>query len=235
MDDLYIIAKGGLCNKLRVILSRIDGKHNLVIMWVKCGCNGEFTDCFMPLEKVKFVDNLPENASVFYEGFSADIRNDFFLNYSILKPSLEAQKKLDRFDSNYIAIHVRRTDLNGFLFRKSLRSTTDENFFDWIARYPNEKIYLATDNLHTQQIFRDKYKDRVFWNIDIIVNVGEKTLRSTSLVDAAVDLFACSKAKFFMGTEYSSFSDTIKLMRQNYLERIPSLVTAENTNVNFLV
>ena len=71
------------------------------------------------------------------------------------------------------------------------------------------KIYIATDNKDTQDIFINKYKDRII--IKKIVPSNE--LRQTSLQDAVVDIYICAGANYFLGSNGSSFSDLINNLR----------------------
>jgi hypothetical protein len=83
-----------------------------------------------------------------------------------------------------------------------------EQFFEFVENYPNKKIYLATDNNETQEMFINKYgKDRIVYNVKIATS---ESIRQTSVKDAIIDLFACAQAFNFMGSGYSSFSGVIE-------------------------
>ena len=59
----FVRAKGGLCNKLRVVLSYreaavVDGGHRLVVVWVvNEECPARFAELFEPLDGVDFLDS----------------------------------------------------------------------------------------------------------------------------------------------------------------------------------
>ena len=59
----FVRAKGGLCNKLRVVLSYreaavVDGGHQLVVVWVvNDECPARYCDLFEPLDGVLFLDS----------------------------------------------------------------------------------------------------------------------------------------------------------------------------------
>ena len=82
-----------------------------------------------------------------------------------------------------------------------------------MERYPDNKIYLATDNSETQDLFVERYgKDRVVYNMPILAGDDSK-IRQTSIKDAVIDLFACARALHFKGSGYSSFSSIIQKLK----------------------
>jgi hypothetical protein len=76
----------------------------------------------------------------------------------------------------------------------------------------NIKIYIATDNKETQDIFIKKYNNRI---IIKKIKPSEK-LRQTSVQDAVVDIYMCAGATYFMGSYGSSFTDLINNLRILY-------------------
>jgi len=76
---------------------------------------------------------------------------------------------------------------------------------------PTMKIYIATDNKETQDIFINKYNDRII----IKKIIPSDSLRQTSVQDAVVDIYICAGAKYFMGSIGSSFTDLITYIREN--------------------
>lgn len=107
-------------------------------------------------------------------------------------------------------MHVRRTD-HSELAKQKGKYTSDKDFYDFIELFPsNTPIFLATDNFKTQKQFLDKYKGRIYV-YKMIYPV--ESLRQTSLKDSIIDMFICSKIKNFKGSGYSSFSDTIKILK----------------------
>jgi hypothetical protein len=95
--------------------------------------------------------------------------------------------------------------------------TPDSAFLSW-ARFMPGRLFLATDNAVTRDRFREEFGDRLVCVSEFRAAEREDATfwdrtRQTSLDDAVVDLFACSHAKWFMGSNYSSFSRTIDLLR----------------------
>jgi hypothetical protein len=83
-------------------------------------------------------------------------------------------------------------------------------FFSFLDKHSNMNIYLATDNRDTQDIFVNKYSTRIKclkW-----IN-PTNNIRQTTLKDAVIDIFTCIKAKEFMGSGWSSFTDLINDLR----------------------
>jgi hypothetical protein len=122
-------------------------------------------------------------------------------------------------------VHVRRTDHWG-------TDVTNEEYLAFLKRQPARTVaYTATDNAVTQARFLDdvvvgprvrpaaKPIRRHADGDGLQMNSGPfgrgRTIRHTSLVDAAVDLLTCAEADGpFMGSPTSSFSDTIGRLRR---------------------
>jgi hypothetical protein len=179
--------------------------------WVPSwACDGCFLDYFKPLENVTFIQEKNPNAIINkYCPEYIEHRNlfkDLYLNEQMKKEMEDLWNRIGS-PSEVVAIHVRRTD-HIELAKKNDNYTPDEEFFEFVENYPNKKIYLATDNNETQEMFINKYgKDRIVYNVKITTS---ESIRQTSVKDAIIDLFACAQAFNFMGSGYSSFSGVIK-------------------------
>lgn len=176
-------------------------------------CEGFFLDYFKPLEGVTFHTSTSLFSNTVYK-----IHPDYIHDRNLLK-DLKLNDRMERemadlwdrigAPSEMVAIHVRRTD-HTELAKKNQCFTTDEEFFEFVDRYPDKKIYLATDNSETQEMFVERYgKDRVVYNMPILAIGDDPKIRQTSIKDAVIDLFACARALHFMGSGYSSFSSII--------------------------
>ena len=120
----------------------------------------------------------------------------------------------------FIAIHVRRTDHTELAQSKG-RFTADEEFHTFIAQCPPQcLIYVATDNCKTQKQYVEKYGKRVFWYEEIPSSVARR--HHSDETGAIVDLYVCRSASYFKGSGYSSFTDTIEILRNNRNNRISS-------------
>lgn len=187
-------------------------------------CDGFFLDYFEPLEGVTFHPGQNTSTSLLslLSNIVYKIHPDYIHDRNLLKDlKLNDQMEREMADlwdsigspSEMVAIHVRRTD-HTELAKKNQCFTTDEEFFQFVERYPDKKIYLATDNSKTQEMFVDRYgKDRVVYNMPILAVGDDPKIRQTSIKDAVIDLFACARALHFMGSGYSSFSSIIHKLK----------------------
>ena len=221
---ITVFARDGLNNKLRVLLAyfyiaNIENKK-LRIIWIKDDqCPDDFNKLFEPIPNIEFVytSSIPNNIIDFNTGWSEDNRYLKHKYYKYLTPVKSIQddinytKKLLKYD--YIACHIRRTDIVTLkkYFGSNFNMHQDNEYITFINQYPNNlNIYIATDNQDTQQKFIDIYGNR------IIYKQIEKSdnLRQTSLHDAVKDMYVCAGAKYFMGSPWSSFTDSINEIRK---------------------
>lgn len=211
---MIVQAYGGLCNRLRVVLSYYASGCRAFV-WEP---NGEIAfarwgDVFWPLDvhwhdtynpsrkpDVVTCDPLP---NVDWQSAYSWLR----LNspYARTWSELVAARPFD-------AIHVRRTDHQDYA--KPEWITRDEEFHEWAARR-RDLLFLATDNGTTQVAFKKLFGPRVFHAGAIAVHPDQDKggRRNTSLARAAIDLFVCAAANEFMGSRASSFTDTIHTLR----------------------
>ena len=219
---ITVIARFGLNNKLHVLLSYLykANKENkkLKIIWhIYDHCPERFDNLFEPIDNVEiiYVENDIKHIENDYNTWSEENWNYIKENYySLLKPLPEIQEDInntkEKLGNNYIACHLRRTD--GWNHRVYIKDRhTDEEYMEFIDQYPRElNIYIATDNQDTQQKFIDLYGDRIIYKkID-----RSNNLRQTSLQDAVKDMYICAGAKYFMGSPWSSFTDSIYEIRK---------------------
>lgn len=97
------------------------------------------------------------------------------------------------------------------LYGSDEKQLEDQDYMNFINKYNSKmKIYIATDNRETQDIFRKKYGNRMFVKL---MNKKDSELRQTSVQDAVVDIYVCAGARHFMGTPKSSFTELISYIR----------------------
>ena len=233
--NIRLYSHSGLCNRLRLIasykhLSEIRNK-DIEMFWVKSiQCNVLFKDLFKPIPNVNFtyLKSLaraaarPKNTAIKIDLFPHDkkIKDK---NHLIFKPldatmrEIEETKK--RIAGEYIACHIRRTDIITIQKKYKVEPPSDEMFIDFLERYPDKKIYLATDERDTQKKFIDIFGDRIYRSC-IVGGNGHKRqpYRTTSIQDAVKDMFLCIGATDFMGTACSSFSRFIENYRKGQNE-----------------
>lgn len=216
MERSYVICpKGGLCARLRVLLSwkakaEADGRR-LICHWSRTRlCNGLFTECFAPLDGVEFRDyEVDAEQRVDYEGVEAC--GDY--DATVLEPIAAIMQRIKNntdYLGDYDAIHVRRTDFVEEARKRGI-FVSDEEYCKFIDDGEGKTaIYLATDNIDTQIYYAKKYTGVIRINKAMTRN---NSGRNTTLENAVVDMYTCAAAKFFMGTKGSAFTDVIELLR----------------------
>ena len=226
MEEINLQPIGGLCNRLRVLLSYKYEYHNkkINVYWiVKPECPGFFLDYFEPIENVEFFHSIPKDVKILKEHITCkgskpyinSVNNEEILkcifSNLVLKQGLQDKiNKIikDNYNDKYISCHIRRTD-HLKAFEKDNR-TCDNDFINFLKKNKGN-IYIATDNLDTQKIFYEKFKERIPY-----IKFIEKSdkLRQTSIEDSIIDLYICASSNKFMGTYYSSYSGFIKRLQK---------------------
>lgn len=206
-----IVPDGGLCNRLRVILSwlkkaRSEGRQ-LVVYWpITVHCNGSFIRHFESIPGVHVLQREPEpGRKVDYSGWAACGP----LEIGALKPLPALQERIAAIKASlgpeYDAMHIRRTDL------PAASDSPDADFEQFVVDAADAPVYLATDNAATQRHFLAAFGPQKIHTASTITDRG--TLRQTPLDIAIIDLFVCSGAAYFKGTASSSFTDFIEALR----------------------
>lgn len=235
---IVIIPCAGLCNRLRFLMSyytwaKNENKKIIVIWFVKDDCNGYFTDHFhIDNNNVEIIENrnniskkIVYNNEIInindvfyplYKGFfwhplyspySTSIYDDLKLNLSIYE-KIQAKVKMLH---PYISVHIRRTD-HIKLAEKNNQFTEDDEFIKFINKYDKYNLYLATDNLETQQKFYDLFNEKI--KFITLIDKNNNNLRKTSLYDAIFDMYMCINSYKFMGSGFSSFTEYIIHQRE---------------------
>ncbi len=141
-----------------------------------------------------------------------------------MQPTSKIQQHINSFFNKYAchtnisAIHVRRTDLEKTLQSRHVATTSDEDFFAFINTrlLHHEKVFLMTDNRDTQVKYSKKYKDKIIiLNTIVSTDCSHGGMRCTTLAQTVTEMYITIHAVEFMGTNRSSLSDTIKILRNN--------------------
>jgi len=219
---LVIMPEGGLCNMLRVVFSwyakaKKEGRELIVCWTLSNACPGFFLDYFEPVPGIRFIKGYNPGANYDYQGCSVLEEFNHPSMYAALKPKAQIQSKananiaeLKTSSSGFVAIHVRRTDHIKDAMANN-KFTADTAFFEFLDKQPHDtNIYLATDNLGTQEIYKARYGNRIK---SIKWITPRRALRQTDLEDAVVDIYTCVGANAFQGSGWSSFSDLINDLR----------------------
>lgn len=129
-------------------------------------------------------------------------------DYSIFKPKKSVLTELNnvKCDKNVIGIHIRRTD-NTNAVKYSPTQLFIEKVKGDIAKEPDLRFYLATDDPKEEEAFKNEFGDR------ILIYKKHSLDRNNPLAikDALVDLYNLSCCRRIYGSYYSSFSDTAAL------------------------
>ena len=219
---LVIMPEGGLCNMLRVVFSWYakakKENRELIVCWaLSDACPGFFLDYFKPVPGIRFIKGYNPGAKYDYQGCGVLEEFNHPSMYAALnpKPHIHARinaniAELSTSGSDFMAIHARRTDHIKDAMANN-KFTSDAGFFEFLDKQsPESNIYLATDNLGTQEIYTSRYSTRIKAMKWI---TPRRTLRQTDLEDAVVDIYTCVGATAFMGSGWSSFSDLINDLR----------------------
>jgi hypothetical protein len=217
----YIVEPtGGLCNYLRVVFSywlfcKKEGQ-SLTVIWKETNeCPGFFLDYFEPLECVLF---LKDNKDCLPVNFKGDRWHPTYNPYAMfiyngLIPLQNIQEKINANKEalgSYIAVHIRRTD-HIWLAQVEHHYTDDDAFIKFINEYPDNNIYISTDNRETQDKFYSLFPTRILI-IDLIT--PSASLRQTTIEKAIIDIFTCTRSSHFKASGFSSFSATISQLRE---------------------
>jgi hypothetical protein len=208
---MTIQLQGGLCNRLRTLLSyRASGETDFI--WARDGeiAGAHFNDVFLALPGVRWVEWADKATCT---GDPCPYAPVYWRHHYA---HLGLREKLPRIPRPYAAMHVRRTDHLSYA-EQCGGCTADSDFAAWLQSAAND-VFLATDNGTTQTDWVRRIQDsgRNAYTAGFIEahpeeNVGGR--RNTSLAHAAADLFVCAGANEFRGSHASSFTDTVILLR----------------------
>jgi len=232
-------------------MSQAEGK-DIEFHWVNCvQCWEKYSELFHPIGGVDFIykkhlknrrKSRPANSVVTMNLIKG--RNEETCNKNRVLPlslkeyqkylldivpleqiGLEVLKIRSQLNGDYNACHIRRTDIGTVQKKYSIQPPSDESFFEFIES-SDKRVFLATDNLNTQKLFKGRFGDKVLTYSKISGRGngdGSKRWphRMTNIESAVVDLFVCIYAKSFIGTNLSSFTDFIEDYRQGIINEQP--------------
>jgi len=206
---------GGLCNRLRVIGSRLAAARavgkTLTVWWVPhIACPCRFDDLFEGPADLIVRDG--EMGPAIVETTCMDLRDSPVSSWASvvleLKPLPPIQARIDamleKLGTDFTAVHIRRTDHN-------TRYEEDVAYATFARGQPG-RVFAATDNPRSMATLKMALRDRLLYE----GNFGVVGIRLTPVATAVVDLWVAARAIAFKGTYYSSFSDWIEMMRSVY-------------------
>jgi hypothetical protein len=205
---------GGLCNRLRAILSRLE--PGLVVYWSRNWeiCNALWHDVFQPLPGVTFVYTRPDHVDL--TTYEPAHWNGWHHRMLDVRPWPSIQEQITGWASKlgtYNAMHIRRTDVT-WLARDDGSLQSDESFRHFVnaSKAEGTPVFLATDNGETQSKFYDCVVQGCYGGAEECGR-GDHS-RHSSLAEAVIDFYTCVGAKSFMGTRASSFSVMVEQLRE---------------------
>ena len=151
----------------------------------------------------------------------SDYKKKYIRNHQIIRPTFETRKYIKTLNlEKCIGIHIRRTDFLPHIKKNlpNIVSQIDNYYFinlikNIVKANPQQKIYLATDNYETQNMYFKLFPRNIIYRKKIPPDCKEK--RHTSIKDATIDLFCLIECKEFYGTKESSFSTFVENYRKN--------------------
>ena len=223
-DGTFVLeVKEGLCNRLRALFSyykycELNNKKLIVIWKPDIHCHGSYKKYFKSIKGITVLGNnnakykINSKTCGYHPHFNPENNNylNLYEKFDILDSiRVKVVKILSIYKYNFIAVHIRRTD-HITLAKKNNRYTDDNQFIRFINENKNYNLYIATDCEKTQNKFYKLYKDRIK-HINIIKQNNNH--RQTTIENALIDLYLCKNATKFKGSDYSSFSEFIKQLR----------------------
>lgn len=215
---MKVKCKNGLCDRLGMIFSYLHKarsiQEQLYVCWpIDQECNGHFLDVFNPIKDMIFTE---DDSKLDFQGFKPhqDYNSVIKFIYKDLMPIKGIQNQITKIKhqmGNYSALHIRRTDKLDPIKSPLFVNTEDWCFFNFIETQKHDKIFLACDCRDTQDIYINRYGDRIVCSSLI---EPSNNLRQTSLSLAVTDLFLCIHSNNFFGTNHSGFTKFIKQFRE---------------------
>jgi len=222
-----VCVMGGLANRIRSVLSWRSARGPIEVLWARSEgiCRAKFTDVFEPLEGVTFTD-IGDGPAQDYKGpcdvaptcgLAPDAKPGWTESYCELRPLPHIQARIDELSTkigdSYHAIHARRTDHVEHA-RRYGHFTTNEELLAWLSERAGRTLplYLATDCPDTLAWFRQRCGA---WCNTEPKRVNGYDVRAQTLADAVIDIWMCAGAREFRGSWFSSFSETVDVLRCN--------------------
>jgi hypothetical protein len=228
---MRIQAVGGLCNRLQAILSRryLEKTGDMEVGWLPNDpvAGGTWEDVFEPIDGVTFRRGPVDGPEVWDVAmFAPSAWTD---GYALLRLRPALQSRVDIIKASmgqpYAAMHIRRTDHVPNTMARGVQVEGDAAYLHWMAMLPpHMRVYLATDNGETQARYLEHARVERAGGDRCKVSIGkplpgkevadvQDCRRNGTLGDAVVDLFVCAGATYFMGTNASSYSESVERLR----------------------
>ena len=138
------------------------------------------------------------------------VKNIDYSKFVPLKSHLEKVEKILNGATDFVGIHIRRTDNE-----KSIQNSPTELFInkisDRLSEKPETKFFLATDSSEEENMLKNLFPNS-------IITQNDKDLSRNSvqgIKDAVVDLICLSYSSEIWGSYWSSFSEVAAIWNSN--------------------
>lgn len=209
-------AIGGTMNRAQAMLSYRSAHGPIDVLWEDDVPH--FLETFHPLEGIRFVHGRTQEDVIDY-GIAPTAPADWRKAYADLRPLPHVETRVaeirESLGAEYIAIHVRRTDMTPLAAKIGHPMPTDADYLKWCAQWPDLPVYLATDNGQTQARYLDadaRFRVGARMGGYEIHTEYDHTIHGP-IFDAIVDMFVCVEATRWAGQSFGTFSGTIKNIR----------------------
>ena len=216
---MILHAVGGLCNRLRAILSYRAMQGGLLdVVWdTDTTVSGEPWP-FLPLSGLRFVEGRWD-----VEDYAPakGAPNRWERAYVELRLPDDVTRRIALIHGDYAAVHIRRTDHIPNVEAQGGAVAPLVDYLTFAVAAVDLPLFVATDNGETLAAFAAACRLAalcpIYSSNPAIPGTEAQGLndphRNSSLADALVDLYVCAGATHFKGTAMSSFTDTIETLR----------------------
>lgn len=229
----------GLFNRVKSILqllSRTESGEPVHVEWKpSMHCPGTYHEVLQTIDNLIIHDDRYEPE----EGWRTSLRMDKTHGWRQLVELLHVPDTIEtnmkpfhtQCGGNYVAVHVRRTDLDDKKVANNEPVVSDRHYMDFVDKHVDEQpdtwLYVATDNRVTHEKFVNVYQDRVLNKtyhepLQLRTRRGDAwkdstkfRKRHTSLHDSMLDWIMCVTAKDFLGTSASTFTGVAMAARSH--------------------
>jgi hypothetical protein len=222
---------GGTMNRVQALLSYRAAHGPMLVHWTPDVPH--FLETFEPLDGVTFHEDYVHTDHVDYgiaDGAPADWRSA----YAELRPIASIRERVAAFQAtlgDYLAIHVRRTDMTPLAAKIGAPHPSDEEYLAWVMDQSNKHdpstfssilasaqrpVWVACDNGVTQRKYEQwlgsRFRSGCVLDGKEVHGLDEHKVYG-SIADAIVDMWMCVGAREAMTQDFGTFSGTIRILR----------------------
>jgi hypothetical protein len=165
--------------------------------------NNYYINIGISLEKINYNNNIK-----MYAGHGGN-NHDNIIKYVKCNNDIKNKLKKYKINEKYVGIHFRNTD----------RSNNINNFINKLKCYKNYKIYIATDDINSLNIFKKELKDYDILYYFEPYNANGKNIhfndpdKDKIIMSILVDMYMLYNSNIFLDSPNSLVSKLVKKMR----------------------